>query len=163
MTGREMRNDWSEEALDAFNALGIAPKTLPHFVKRAEPTDEPVPPERNYSELTDEEAEVILPLLPAESRQSGSISNRVVIDALLWVRKSGRKLTHLPARFGATPEAVRKRRERWCLAGALDRLLDRLETLQLSDARRGQLRAICIEQAKRGERIRRERGQRQGS
>lgn len=157
MTGREMRNDWSEEALDAFKALGIAPKTLPHCVERAEPVCEPDPPERNYSELSDDEAEVIIPFLPAESRQSGSVSNRVVIDALLWVRQSGKKLTHLPARFGVTPEAVRKRRERWSLAGAWDRLLDQLETLQLSEPRRVQLRAICIEQVRRGARIRRER------
>jgi transposase len=151
-----MRNDWSEEALDAFKALGIAPKTLPHCVERAEPVYEPDPPERNYSELSDEEAEVIMPFLPAESRQSGSVSNRVVIDALLWVRQSGKRFTQLPAVFGS-PDSVRKRAQRWAIAHVWDGLLAQLETLQLSEPRRAQLRAICIEQAKRGDRIRRER------
>lgn len=157
MTGREMRNDWSEEALDAFKALGIAPKTLPDFVKRVETSDEPAPPERNYSELTDAEAKLISPFLPAESRQSGSIANRTVIDALLWARQSGKRFTQLPAVFGS-PDSVRKRAQRWAVAKVWDGLLARLETLQLSEPRRVQLRAICIEQAKRGERIRRERG-----
>lgn len=151
-----MLDGWTKEALEAFAALGIVPNTLPPFVRRSETNDELASPPSLSPELTEEEAELILPLLPPESRQAHSIPNRALVDALLWARQSGKRLTQLPSRFG-TSESVRKRSERWAIAGIWDGLLTRLEGLPLSDRRRIQLRSLCIEQARRGMRIRKGR------
>lgn len=139
--------------------LGIDPKTMPSVamssgVKITDASREKV--EAEETDLTDEEFEMVKPHLPPEPASDGMISNRTILDALIWVQVRGRALTHLPARYGSA-EAVRKRAERWAVAGLWDRLSDAIPNLDILARRRLALLSVCIGQGRRGERIRRQR------
>lgn len=136
-------------------ALGIDVNTLP------DPNRVPnrqVAESKSFtnSDLTDEEFEVLRPALPPEPRQRNAISNRMVIDALLWLQATGKRLTQLPERYG-TSEAVRKRSERWAVNGAWEQLIVGIGNLELSEPRRTAIKRIGEQEAKRGKRIRKSR------
>lgn len=138
----------------AAEALGIDPTTLPgkHEVQAPKPS----PNHLTHEDLTDEEWNTLSPLLPAEPRQRNAISNRQVLDALLWLHETRRAMTQLPERYG-TSEAVRKRSERWAVAGVWQELTSALGTLVLPESRIRALRRIGEHEARRGQRIRKSR------
>ncbi len=70
---------------------------------------------RRRHELTDEQWELIQDLLPGKAGDPGrtAIDNRLFVDAVLYVLKTGIPWDDLPARFGK-PNTVWKRYDRWC-------------------------------------------------
>ncbi len=138
--------------------LGIDPTTLPSgpFQPRNFPENAVPDGMTEIQDLSDEEFGLLQPHLAPEPRNSEAISNGEVLNALLWCRATRRALTHLPARYGSA-EAIRKRAERWAIAGVWDRLGDALAGLDLSERRRAELRRLCDAYGRRGERIRRDR------
>ncbi len=148
------------EIRDFALLLGIDPKTLPDIqaVSEAKVTvANRCEMETETATLTDAEYEMLEPFLPPDPIVEGALKNREVIGALLWAQATGRPLTHLPPRYGNS-EVVRKRAERLSISGIWDRLLGELDDMQLGEGRRAELRALCMKQARRGERIRRSRG-----
>lgn len=143
---------WTDEQMKAMRGLGIDPALVPYPVERPEQPVEPVSRESD-GDLTDAEFAALEPALPPEPRQAGALSNRSVLDALLWVQRTRKKLTQLPTRYGS-PEAIRKRAERWAVSGDWDRLLDRLDTLSLTVAKREAIRRLSHFRSVQGIRIR---------
>jgi transposase len=136
--------------------LGIDPKTLPDVeAPLAAKTTVGGRGEFDAEEadLTDAEYEMLKPHLPPDPVIEGALQNREVLGALIWAQATGRALTHLPPRY-VSSEAVRKRAERWAVAGVWDRLSDAIPTLDLSARRRLTLQSVCLVQRRRGERIR---------
>jgi transposase len=137
-------------------ALGIDPKTLPAAAshsgvnKALEGRSDIIVEE---TDLTDDEYDVIVPHLPPDPRGEGNLSNRTVLDALIWVQARGRALTHLPDKYGKS-DSIRKRAERWALSRVWDYLFNALDDLKLSERRRAELRRLCLAYIGRGERIR---------
>ena len=146
---------------DSFaRILGLDPSTLP--VPDDAPPIDLVPCNGNslhlkHQDLSDVEFDNIAPILPSEPRILGAMSNRTFIDALLWCQSSGRALTELPERYGKSHDAVRKKAQRWAVAGAWDRIVCHLDDVSLSERRRAELRRLGGCYAKRGELIRRDR------
>ena len=70
---------------------------------------------RRRHELTDEQWELIKDLLPGKAGDPGrtAADNRLFVDAVLYVLKTGIPWEDLPARFGK-PNTVWKRYDRWC-------------------------------------------------
>jgi putative transposase len=70
---------------------------------------------RRRHELTDEQWELIKDLLPGKAGDPGrtAADNRLFVDAVLYVLKTGIPWDDLPARFGK-PNTVWKRYDRWC-------------------------------------------------
>ncbi len=143
----------------AASYLGIDPDTLPPF-KSADSScrgeNMNLAGTASVGDLTDAEYELVRACLPPEPVSEDALPNSVILNALLWSRRSGRKLTQLPSRYGSA-EAVRKRAERWAVARVWDQVLRELESFQLGDLRRDEIKYLCIVQIKRGERIRRSR------
>lgn len=149
-----------EELNLVARCLGIDPNTLPPLeTADSGRCDRDLPVSRAIpdSDLSDLEFELLSACFPPEPASENAIPNSVVLNALLWSRRASRKFTQLPARYGGSPEAVRKRCERWAVAGVWDRVLGALESVQLGEWRRAELRALCVLQIRRGERIRRSR------
>ena len=90
--------------------------------------------------------------MPQEPRQAGAIGNKTVLDALLWAARNRKNLTQLPSRYG-TAEAVRKRAERWAVAGVWDRVLHALDSADISLVQKEAVRKIARTHARRGDRI----------
>lgn len=138
--------------------LGVNVSTLPSGefegrVRRGEVLQEVI---GDNGDLSDEEFAVVEPLLAAEPKSADAISNRNVLNALLWQRSQNRPFTHIPPRYGSA-EAIRKRMERFAVSGVWDRLGDALADLQLTDLRRAALQKLCVAQGRRGDRIRNSR------
>jgi transposase len=95
---------------------------------------------------------LLLHYLPREPLQRGSITNKQVVDALIWAGRTRRAATQVPLQYG-TREAFRKRSERWSSNGIWADILSALPTLNLSDERRAELRAIAEREDRRGKRI----------
>lgn len=154
-----MFNKYAEVAL----ALGLAAYTLPSRNDgELRARDAPLSGDISQSatsviDLTNQEFEQLNTYLPPEPRANGSAENRAVLNALLWSRQRGRSLTQLPTAYGISPEAARKRSERWAIACVWDRMLAAMDAFSLSFERREQLRALCVDQARRGTRIRNRR------
>lgn len=146
---------WTDEQLEAMRGLGIDPTLVPCPGERPERPIEPVVREPD-GDLTDAEFAALEPVLPPEPRQAGALSNRAVLDALLWVQRTRKKLTQLPVRYGS-PEAIRKRAERWAISGDWDRLLERIDALSFSVAKREAIRRLAQFHSIRGVRIRQSR------
>ena len=151
---------FDREIAEFAQLLGIDPKTLPEI--RAVSEAKLTIPERREMEaetatLTDAEFEMLDPHLPPNRGLEGAMTSREILDALLWAQATGRPLTHLPSTYG-NPEIVRKRAERFSIAGIWDRLLGELDDMQLGEGRRAELRSLCMKQARRGQRIRQSRG-----
>ena len=74
-------------------------------------------------ELTDAQWERIKGLLPGKVGDPGrtAADNRLFVNAVVFVLKTGIPWADLPARFGK-PDTVRKRFDRWCTAGVWARV-----------------------------------------
>ena len=78
---------------------------------------------RRY-ELTDQEWEQIVPLLPAEKNSRPgrpSKDNRLMINAMVWIARSGAPWRDLPERYGPW-KSVYSRFRKWIEAGILDNI-----------------------------------------
>ena len=75
-------------------------------------------------ELTDAEWERIGSLVPGKAGDPGRTAkdNRLFLDAVLWIARTGAGWRDLPARFGKW-DTVHKRFARWCRSGVWERLL----------------------------------------
>lgn len=149
----------NENMISAALILGIDPATLPNRDNRRSTCAETATRERlvaAHEDLTDEEFGLIQPHLPPEPRSAESIPNRKVVNGLLWSRSERHALTRVPARYGSA-EAIRKRAERWAIAGVWDRLDSGLADLDLAEHRRAELRRLCVAYRRKGERIRNDR------
>jgi putative transposase len=73
--------------------------------------------------LTDSQWNLIEDALPGKASDPGRTAedNRLFVDAVLFVLKTGIPWRDLPARFGK-PNSVWRRFDRWCAAGVWERL-----------------------------------------
>ena len=78
---------------------------------------------RRRHELTDTEWEKIKDLLPGKAGDPGrtAADNRLFVDAVVFVLKTGIPWEDLPTRYGK-PNTVWKRFDRWCANGVWERL-----------------------------------------
>ncbi len=77
-------------------------------------------------ELTDEQWLRIEPHLPGRKGDPGRTgNNRLFINAVLWIAKTGAPWRDLPERFGSW-NSVYKRYNRWCKRGVWQRILEAL-------------------------------------
>ena len=74
-------------------------------------------------ELTDGQWEKIQALLPGKESDPGrtAADNRLFVNAVLFVLKTGIPWSDLPGRYGK-PNSVWKRFDRWCAAGVWEQL-----------------------------------------
>ena len=80
-------------------------------------------------ELTHAQYERIAPHLPVQ-RGNVSLSNRQVLNAILYVAEHGCKWRGLPARFGNW-HTIYTRMNRWSKSGVLDRVFEHLQREQI--------------------------------
>ena len=82
--------------------------------------------------ISDEQWACLEPLLPGRSGDSGWIAkdNRLFIDAVLYVAKTGIPWRDLPERFGHW-DTVYKRFNRWCRKGTWQRVFEALQDSDL--------------------------------
>lgn len=144
--------------IDAALALGIDPMLVPERDAPSRSVSDVVTSRvpDPQADLTEKEALEVAKVLPPEPRIACAISNIQVVNALIWIERTGRPLTHLPERFGSY-EAVRKRAERWAVAGVWDVFSNKLNGLEVASERRFELGSIASKQIARGKRIRRSR------
>lgn len=78
---------------------------------------------RHRHELTDTQWEKIEPLLPGKKCDPGrtAFDNRLFVNAVVFVLKTGIPWADLPGRFGK-PDTVRKRFDRWCVRGVWQKI-----------------------------------------
>ena len=78
---------------------------------------------RRRHELTDAQWNQIKDLLPGKEGDPGrtAADNRMFVDAVLYVLKTGIPWEDLPARYGKS-NTVWKRFDRWCAAGVWERI-----------------------------------------
>ena len=78
---------------------------------------------RRRHELTDAQWNQIQDLLPGKAGDPGRTAsdNRLFVDAVLYVLKTGISWEDLPARYGKS-NTVWKRFDRWCAAGVWERI-----------------------------------------
>lgn len=81
-------------------------------------------------ELTDRQWARLAPLLPPEKPATGRTnkSHRLVLNAILWIHRTGAPWRDLPGRYGPW-ETVASRFYRWRKAGRWTRLLEELQRL----------------------------------
>ena len=74
-------------------------------------------------ELTDAQWERIADLLPGKARDPGrtAADNRLFVNGVLWVLRSGAHWHDLPKRYGKS-KSVHKRFSRWAKAGVWERV-----------------------------------------
>lgn len=89
---------------------------------------------RRRHELSDEQWAKIEPLLPGRDGDRGrhGVDNRLFIDAVLYVAKTGIPWRDLPERFGKW-NTVWRRFDRWCAAGVWATLADVLNDTDLEE------------------------------
>lgn len=80
-------------------------------------------------EISEEQYRRIEDCLPVQ-RGNVSLSNRNVLNAILFVAEQGCKWRGLPARFGNW-HSIYTRMNRWSKAGVLDRVFERLQREQI--------------------------------
>lgn len=78
---------------------------------------------RHRHELTDAQWQRIEPLLPGKKSDPGrtAVNNRLFVNTVLFVLKTGIPWADLPERFGRF-NTVWKRYDRWCKAGVWPRV-----------------------------------------
>lgn len=83
---------------------------------------------RHRHELSDEEWVRIAPLLPPERGRRGrpSKDNRRMVNAMLWIGRTGAPWRDLPRRYGRW-SSVYTRFNRWSKQGVWNRLMDELK------------------------------------
>jgi transposase len=89
---------------------------------------------RRRHELTDEQWTKIEPHVPGRDGDRGrsGVDNRLFLDAVLYVAKTGIPWRDLPERFGKW-NTVWRRFDRWCAAGVWARLADLLGDADLEE------------------------------
>ena len=82
---------------------------------------------RRY-EITDQQWERIAHLLPGRAGYVGrsATDNRLFINAVLWIARSGAPWRDLPERFGAW-NSIYQRFRRWAKAGVWQQVFDNLQ------------------------------------
>ena len=123
---QENSHDWAV-------LLGISPATMPPIPAVHESASLIVAIDKSTTDapaLADQEFNLLVPFLPPEPKQGFALSNRQVLNALLWAAATGRPLTNLPHSYG-THGSVRKRCERWALLGVGEKLLHAIDGLPL--------------------------------
>jgi len=77
--------------------------------------------------LRDDQWERIVDFIPGgrKGKRGPRSQNRLFIDALMWMARSGARWNDLPSRFGK-PDAVKRRYYRWIEKGVLDRIFSAL-------------------------------------
>ena len=90
---------------------------------------------RRRHELTDEQWECIRDHLPGKAGDPGrtAADNRLFVNAVLYVLKTGIPWDDLPERFGQ-PNSVWKRYDRWCASGVWQRVAKALGDGALAEA-----------------------------
>jgi len=78
-------------------------------------------------ELTQAQWERIAPLLPGKSTDPGrtAVDNRLFVNAVLWILRSGAFWQHLPERYGKW-KSVHARFTRWAKAGIWEQVFAEL-------------------------------------
>ena len=78
-------------------------------------------------ELSERQWEEIGPMLPGKKGDPGRSGrdNRLFVNAVLWVLRSGARWTDLPERYGK-PKSVHKRFSRWARKGVWERVFSAL-------------------------------------
>lgn len=78
---------------------------------------------RHRHELTDAQWAKIEALLPGKRSDPGrtAVDNRLFVNAVVYVLKTGIPWADLPARFGKH-DSVRKRFDRWCASGVWEKI-----------------------------------------
>lgn len=81
-----------------------------------------------HRELTDEQWQRLQPLLPKRKSKRGRprTDDRLIIDAIRWMLRTGAPWRDLPSKYGPW-QTVYSRLRRWKQAGAFDRLLADLQ------------------------------------
>ena len=90
---------------------------------------------RRRYELTDEQWQRIRGSLPGKAGDPGrtAADNRLFVNAVLYVLKTGIPWEDLPPRFGK-PNSVWKRYDRWCASGMWERVAVALGDVDLAEA-----------------------------
>ena len=85
-------------------------------------------------ELSDEQWSVIKDLIPGKKSDPGRTgrNNRLFVNAVLFVLKTGIPWEDLPGRYGK-PNSVWKRYDRWCARGVWERLFQAMGEPELVD------------------------------
>lgn len=89
---------------------------------------------RRRHELTDAQWELVKDLLPGKASDPGrtGADNRLFLDAVLYVLKTGIPWADLPERYGK-PNTVWKRFDRWCTNGIWEKLAKALSDPDLEE------------------------------
>lgn len=89
---------------------------------------------RRRHELTDAQWEQIEHLLPGKASDPGRTAedNRLFVNAVLYVLRTGIPWEDLPERFGK-PNTIWKRFDRWCAAGVWERIAHVLGDVDLEE------------------------------
>ncbi|RXZ80403.1 IS5 family transposase [Paenibacillaceae bacterium] len=80
---------------------------------------------RRRYEIHDDQWEIIKPLLPAERKRQGgrpAKNNRMMLNAMLWIARTGAPWRDLPDYYGSW-KSVYTRFRRWQMAGIWDQIL----------------------------------------
>jgi transposase len=83
---------------------------------------------RHRHAISDEDWDRIKDLLPGQPGQHGKVAkdNRLFIDAVLWIAKTGAPWRDLPERFGPW-NSVWRRFDRWARKGVWQRVFEALQ------------------------------------
>ena len=84
--------------------------------------------------VTDEEWEVIGPLLPPEHGRGcrPAQDNRPYFEGMMWIARTGAQWRHLPDEYGKW-NSVFRRYQRWVTTGVFDAMLETLSELARRD------------------------------
>ena len=128
------------ELRDALSALGIEEETIVFPLECVPGAAPERPVEKACGSLNDTEWALIKPHVPADAAQAKAMSNRELIEAVLWAlagRKAGRRSPEIAAR------PCGKRSARWAHAGFWQRLYESVRGQGLAPAREAQLGRIA--------------------
>ena len=114
----------------SFRRLHQATARRLHALRRARqapplPDQVPAPLQlRGLPTLTDTHWEQLRPFLPPQKPQTGrpAVDHRLIVEAVLWVVRTGSSWRELPERFGPW-STVSSRYQQWCKEGIWQRIL----------------------------------------
>src|SRR5258705_10227861 len=125
---RNPKLDW-EAIKEAGSRLGIDPTTWPPMDHAAIMSGPDRPDHETEVDVRDEEWAAIQHVLPADCGGD----RRVAISVALFIVSTGRPWTTLPARFGSSWNAHRRRFGRWCHAGHWARIAEAIEAAEIPE------------------------------